>query len=72
MTRLAWAGVAVIAALVATGFAITAATVALAGVVGTPAAVLMMVVPLSALAALGGYLAWRAPPAAACTPQPPM
>ncbi len=61
MRRLAWAGVAMLAALVALGFAITAATLALAGALGVLAASAIMTGVLAALAALGVYLAWRAP-----------
>ena len=62
ISRLAWAGVALLAALVAVGFAITAATVALAYAFGMPIAALIMIAPAAALAGVAYYQARRAPP----------
>lgn len=55
--RLAWAGVAVLAALVAFGFAVTSATLALSHYLGLLAAVSIMT---AALAAAAGGCLWFA------------
>jgi hypothetical protein len=67
--RLAWAGVAALAGLVAIGFAITAATVALAHAFGMAVAAAIMTAPPAALAGVGYYLARR--PAHAAQDQGP-
>jgi hypothetical protein len=59
--RIAWAGVAAIAGLTALGLATTAAAVALTQRLGLPAAFAILATSFAAVAALGIYLAWRAP-----------
>jgi hypothetical protein len=61
MGRVASAGVATIAAIAALGFAVTAATLALANVFGMLVASAIMTALLAAIAATGVYLAWREP-----------
>ena len=59
--RIAWAGVAFVAALVALGFAITAGTLALADAFGLLIAVAAMAGVLAVVAALSVVMMWRAP-----------
>jgi hypothetical protein len=59
--RLAWAGVAAVAALATLGFAAAAATLVLAYFFGIMIAAAVMTAVLAALAALGAWLAVRVP-----------